>query len=286
MGLDLHVMPLWRAFSGDFTGPVEHLFAQMDVSEHYHRVGVLKGNAEHEKAREMVEAVRLDLAQRGGVDLSWKDEGRVVESVQMPTWGLVALKAYAAHHERSPREAFTVPDEGQDLSKHPDLGPIYGGRETRFAHLILHSGDSGYYLPCDFAHPILNPDKTEERKTDLKSYTSPWPPWLWLAWRRFKLRCGWGGFLDLLALATAERYANPLESELASDRTGSSIRLLAELQELKHVLSMERDYGELRDGEKLAEEDDPLAQVKTGWSLLHFVARRSVDSSLPIVFDG
>jgi hypothetical protein len=69
-------------------------------------------------------------------------------------------------------------------------------------------------------------------------------------------------------------------------RAGSSIRLLAELDELNRLLGLKRDWGELANGEGAAKKGDPLGSVKYGWSVLHYAARVSVRKRLPLVFDG
>jgi hypothetical protein len=67
---------------------------------------------------------------------------------------------------------------------------------------------------------------------------------------------------------------------------GSSVILLEELDRLKPLLGMTKDWAELEKGEGAAAEGDPLGQVKYGWSVLHAAARLSVKHRMPIIFDG
>ena len=67
--------------------------------------------------------------------------------------------------------------------------------------------------------------------------------------------------------------------------TGSSIRLLAELNQLQGPLQMTGDQN-ASSGNQLQSASDPLKEIKYAWSRLHNAAQLSVDHCLPIVFDG
>src|ERR1043165_1222360 len=92
------------------------------------------------------------------------------------------------------------------------------------------------------------------------------------------------------AIAGLKQRAAEIDRTDASNcdwhKVGSSPALLRELEQLGRLLKMTRDWSELKAGETASLEGDPLAEVKYGWSVLHYCARMSVESQLPIVFDG
>ena len=83
-------------------------------------------------------------------------------------------------------------------------------------------------------------------------------------------------------------FARPLELTVRDDASstilaGSSIALLRELNLLGPRIGLERDLGELREGEVFAVRPEPLQYVKFGWAFLRHVARLSVQHRLPII---
>jgi hypothetical protein len=83
-------------------------------------------------------------------------------------------------------------------------------------------------------------------------------------------------------------FPRPLELTVREDASstilaGSSIALLRELNLLGPRVGLDRDLGELRDGEVFAVRPEPLQYVKFGWAFLRHVARLSVQHRLPII---
>jgi hypothetical protein len=61
---------------------------------------------------------------------------------------------------------------------------------------------------------------------------------------------------------------------------------MEELDRLKPLLGMTKDWAELEKGEGAHADGDPLGPVKYGWSVLHVAARLSVQHRMPVIFDG
>src|SRR5688572_17930799 len=83
-------------------------------------------------------------------------------------------------------------------------------------------------------------------------------------------------------------FARPLELTVREDASstilaGSSVALLRELNVLGPRVGLDRDLGELREGEVFAVRPEPLQYVKFGWAFLRHVARLSVQHRLPII---
>jgi len=67
--------------------------------------------------------------------------------------------------------------------------------------------------------------------------------------------------------------------------TGSSVRLLNELNDLGTKLNLRHDLAQMRDaGQMLA--DGPMQLVQWGWMVMRYAARMSVQRRLPLIFDG
>lgn len=107
------------------------------------------------------EGVEADLLSRPGVEI-W--EGGINHFMD-----LYRLRLLAAYLENG-REIGPILDEDADFESEPDplLARIWEGEQpTRFAHLINHQADGGYYLPVDFPEPIwLEFEEDEEDATD------------------------------------------------------------------------------------------------------------------------
>lgn len=224
MGLDVHVMPLWKYFAGDFLSPVEKLFANVQ------RVGTPKPDARETEARETVENIRFMVREVLRIEPAWTDEGESVFCEQYRYEAFHLLRAYAAEFEAA-RGAPFVFDASGDPTENPHLKRLTRDVPTAFRHLIKHSDDEGFWLPIPMTHVVLLDPET------------------WFA-------------------------------------AGSSHGLLAELDRLAPSLGMTRDWAQLGRGDCAAAKDDPLSELKFGWSVLHAAARLSVEHGLPIVFDG
>ena len=103
------------------------------------------------------EGVEADLLSRPGVEI-W--EGGIEHFMD-----LYRLRLLAAYLEQG-RDIAPILDPDADLEIEPDplLAAIWDGEQpTRFAHLINHQADGGYYLPVDFPEPIwLEFDQDED----------------------------------------------------------------------------------------------------------------------------
>lgn len=67
---------------------------------------------------------------------------------------------------------------------------------------------------------------------------------------------------------------------------GSLDSLLKELEGVNRRWKLKRDWGELEDGEGIAEDDDPDVFAKTGWAILRSVARKAKALDCPVILDG
>lgn len=294
MGLDLLIMPLWRYLAGQFEGPVE---------QYATRIGNPKPSDSEIVARNRARHVREEVERRVGRVLSWSDEGEVALAVQYHYRSLQALRAFAAYQEYPLGQPFALDAAPED---HPSLARIYyQNAPTRFRHLIDHSDCAGFYLPSEFDPPVPCFEVVDEPPDR--------PSW----WVRLLgnvvlqlLAWGFGAGKELREerrqQKERERWIKKLRGEspyppppkeaipevsrgkslLDWSKVGSSIRLLEELEELNRRLLVPRDWGELKVGESMAPEGDPLGDVKHGWGVLRYAARVSVERGLPIIFDG
>lgn len=66
----------------------------------------------------------------------------------------------------------------------------------------------------------------------------------------------------------------------------SSIKLLAELDDINRFLGVAKDYGYLTKGERkeLMKNQEPYSLEKWFWSILHWLARESIAYNLPIIY--
>jgi hypothetical protein len=294
MGLDVLVLPLSRYFAGKFQGPVE---------PYANRVGNPKPGDPELAARERARGLREQIERRLGRALDWTDEGETALSVQYHYVALQALRAYAAYREYPLTEPFKLDGSPH---RHPSLMKIYiQNAPTRYRHLIDHSDCEGFYLPCDFPDPVpLREivDAPPKRESKLGA----WFAKMMMYGMAYSL--GLGKEVQETRRAEKEErklieklqrespYPKPPEEQppkiprgkslLDWGNVGSSVRLLAELDELNRSLQVPRDWGSVPDGETIVPEDDPWIDVKYGWGVLRYAARVSVEKRLPIVFDG
>jgi hypothetical protein len=96
------------------------------------------------------EGIEVDLLSRPGVEI-W--EGGIEHFRD-----LYNLRLLAAYLEGGRDIAPVLAASGRDeIDEEPDelLASIWdGAHQTRYAHLINHQGEGGYYLPADFAEPL------------------------------------------------------------------------------------------------------------------------------------
>jgi hypothetical protein len=292
-------MPLWRYSAGRYEGPTEALGAE--------RIGSAKPDAPESVAREWVGRIRVDLERRLSKTLAWADEGETALSLQYTYQGLQAVRAYAAYQDHPVDGGFKLDGSPED---HPSLMKIYHqNAPTRYRHLIDHSDASGFYLPCEFDEPMSYREIVDVPPRSNSALSR------WLAIAKFRLLCWRAGQGKALreAIDEADRSRKEYEKKLRKlqeespwpkpkedplpkiprgkslrdwGKVGSSVRLLSELEVLKDRLGMTRDWGDLKSGESIASDGDPLDLVKYGWGVLHYVARASVEKRLPIIFDG
>lgn len=299
MGLDVFVMPLWSYRAGRYQGPTEALGAT--------RIGSAKPDAPGPAAKEWVGRFRSDLESRLQKPLAWTDEGETVLSLQYTYQGLQAIRAYAAYQDHPEGDSFRLDQSPED---HPSLMKIYYQHApTQYRHLIDHSDASGFYLPCEFDEPMPFREIVDGAPPREPAWSR------WLAIGKLYLLCWSMGQGKLLreAIGDASRsgkehaekirelqrespWPKPKEEPPPKvprgkslhdwGKVGSSVRLLGELEVLRERLGMTRDWGELKSGEPMAADGDPLDLVKYGWGVLHYAARVSVEKKLPIIFDG
>lgn len=309
MGLDLFVMPLWRYFAGEFEGPVEALLGAK-------RIGAPKPDDPEVLAKDRVGRLLNDLEERLGKPMDWSDEGGVALSLQYTYPALQALRAFAAYQDhpfpRDPVSGRSLPFVISESSpeEHPSLLCVYNlEAPTGYPHLIDHSDNSGFYLPCDFSRPLRcvefldgeresagsSPEEIKEIEDSIRAEQGDEGVAMFRA-----LMGGFGseekGREQIESLSRETKFsvkkmeplpaAPPGKHTVDWHKAGSSIHLLRELDELNHLLGMTRDWGDLKSGESLQADEDPLGLVKYGWGVLHYVARVSVERRLPIVFDG
>ena len=310
MGLDLFVMPLWRYLAGRFEGPVEAILGAAN------RIGNPKPDDSEHQARSRIDGLRKGLEKQLGKPLDWYDEGTVALSLQYTYPALQALRAFAAYQDhpfpRDPGTGRALPFEVNASSPedHPSLLCLYNlDAPTRYPHLIDHSDNSGFYVPCDFTSPLrclefldvevegegTTAEEVQEIENSIREAQGEEMAELFRS-----LITGDGSEEKSLEQIESLRRATNFEPKKADPppkappgkhvmdwyKVGSSIRLLQELDELNRLLGMTRDWGDLKSGESLEADDDPVGLVKYGWGVLHYVAQVSVEKRLPIVFDG
>ena len=112
------------------------------------------------------EGVEVDLMSQPGTEV-W--EGGI-ESF----YDLYQLRRLAAHGEKGHDITGILgeaPPEEEDVDEL--LADIWDDEApTRFAHLIKHQGDGGYYLPVDFAEPIWVESDMEEEQSGFEEDTA------------------------------------------------------------------------------------------------------------------
>lgn len=111
-----------------------------------------------DQALERVQQIQAALSERTGCDVTWQDEGEVAFARRFDARLLHALRSFAAHHEHPPRirllrRTFKVLDDPRD---HKALRKIYEGAPTQYEHLMRHSDNRGFYVPCEFPEPSVS----------------------------------------------------------------------------------------------------------------------------------
>jgi hypothetical protein len=92
------------------------------------------------------EGIEVDLLSRPGVEI-W--EGGIARFNDLYSLRLAAARLEEGHGVGE------LPDVDDVETPDPVLVAIFEGtKPTRFAHLINHQGEGGYYLPVDFPEPI------------------------------------------------------------------------------------------------------------------------------------
>lgn len=145
MALDLYVMPLAAYFSGDFEAIAGGRGSSREA-------------VDAELARDRVEQIQAALSEKTSCDVTWADEGPMALSRRFDARLLHALRSFAAHHEHPPRikllrRTFKVLDDPRD---HKSLRKIYEGAPTQYEHLMRHSDNRGFYVPCEFPEPAVS----------------------------------------------------------------------------------------------------------------------------------
>jgi hypothetical protein len=149
MSLDIHVMPLGKFWAGEYTTKTERFAIESGIIDKYHR-NTPKAIAPKAEAYKLAKGVRLWMEQGSFLtEQAWEDEGEIVFSEQFHFDGIHAVRAFAAHQERS-EEEFAISEK---FSQAPALRRVHQGAHTEFPHLIHHEDNTGFYVPMDFPHP-------------------------------------------------------------------------------------------------------------------------------------
>jgi hypothetical protein len=142
MSLNVHVMPLVLYL----TARVESAVFSMDRKQH-------ATSTSHQSAEARVKAIQESLTQALGVEVRWPDEGGVVFTESTEQRMLHALRSLAAWHEYPMEKEFALFEDPRD---HLSLQKIYGGKQTRYPHLMRHSDNRGFWLPVDYPEPAVS----------------------------------------------------------------------------------------------------------------------------------
>lgn len=302
MGLDLFVMPLWKHLTGDFASPLARI-----VGTEPTRVGASKPDDPPGEARAKVVAFQRELSRLSGTSVAWSDNGLDDVSVQFGIGPFSSLQEFAAFQDQPVGDAWLPDDDA--LIAHRSLIKVRHGATTRFPNLIFHEVNTGLYIPCDLPAPVPWPEMPEVPPAPKRSLPAVVARlWRWLfpapdpvAEAKARLKAGGlGAIMAQFELEMEERARRAAEASRAAvrelgledkpclrlDRVGSSPALLRELDTLGPVLGMTKDLGQRAEGDPTWPEDDPLANAKYAWSVLHYAARVSVEKQLPIILDG
>jgi len=141
MTLNVYVMPLVLYFAA----MIEPALLSADGEQH--------PGASYQQAEERVKAIQESLTQTLGVVVRWPDEGGVAFTESTEQRMLHALRSLAAWHEYPMEKEFALPEDPRD---HRSLQLIYGGKQTRYPHLMRHSDNRGFWLPVDYPEPAAS----------------------------------------------------------------------------------------------------------------------------------
>ncbi|MDQ3621814.1 MAG: hypothetical protein M3463_04895 [Verrucomicrobiota bacterium] len=172
MALDVYVMPLWRFKAGDFTSPVEEalgikpivislaaplppppppwhlrLFAKLGIIQIISPEPEPTPEERRATALQEEDQLKKELTKLTGTIIEWADTGSVQYSQQYHH--PVTLRAFAAwcdHRDELPE--FVRAPEG-NYYNHP-VWKIAKPPHRRFATLIQHSLNTGYFIPVPF----------------------------------------------------------------------------------------------------------------------------------------
>lgn len=195
-----------------------------------------------------VEWMRASLKASLGVDLDWSEEGGTALTRQLPRSALHALRTYALRLE-FPEALGKARAYRNEKGEDVDL---VGATYEKADELKLESERFAHLFAASDVHGYYLPAAFD-------------PP------QKLKDPAWTEGRFDFLKWIPV----------------GSSVRLLQELEELNESLGI-RSRWDVRDmGTGPSETgDEVLGQVHYGWKLLEGFARTSVETRLPICFDG
>lgn len=149
MGLDVHVMPLWKFWAGDYVSPVERL-----APEKYVRVGGAKALYVPDMAKHKVRLLQTQILHSTLAEVPWPDDGEVAFSHQFSMQALHAVQAYAAYLQYPPTNLHK-PLPFDLKGEYPSPDAFLKGRPTKYRHLIAHQDERGIYVPLDFEKPVI-----------------------------------------------------------------------------------------------------------------------------------
>ncbi len=148
MSLDIHVMPIWRFWAGEYSTATERLAEQTGAP--FTRTGQPKALYNTGEAQQLAKDVRRWIELKTGLSEAWSDDGDIVFSKQFQFDAIHAVRAYAAHMESS-EEPFTLTE---NFHSSPAVRRVWAGVPTDFPHLIRHEDNAGFYVPANFESPL------------------------------------------------------------------------------------------------------------------------------------
>lgn len=157
MGLDVHVMPLWRYLTGHFQGPLENM-----LGSNVERVGAQKPGNDPETVREHVRLLKERLVREcEAADADWDESSEPVLGVQYTYRAYTDLRGFAAHQDYPRKEGWILTTIApfrieEDPGKYRGMTEICGrGKPTAYPHLIIHADTHGYWVPVRFKQPLM-----------------------------------------------------------------------------------------------------------------------------------
>ena len=155
MGLDVHVMPIWKFKAGDFASPLERLGMVpvilrpdgMTQRDPHSRPGFIT----RWRAKRSTQRLKREIEVEIGHPVHWNEEGDVAYTEQ--AHGFEPLRAFAKWLDyRDVFSTFEAPPE-DNYYKHPVMSDKLS-RPLTYPHLVDHNCYGGYYLPAEMERVV------------------------------------------------------------------------------------------------------------------------------------